>query len=537
MKIISICVKNFRPIENIVISGPLEDIWTLVGQNSVGKSAVFNAIRAFYGDYKITLEDFNKLDTSELPIEITVEYLLENEEEIKSLPSYYLLTDNRLRVVKRFTRDNLKGSGNGFEMKDGQEIERDEEFFGAKNVQVGKLGNIIFIPAIKDLSDELKNNNYSLFRKLLGRVISEALTDLPSYKKISKDALEFVADVKSPTKRSATNEIRSLDEIQEALDRQLQSWGLKTDIKINIPTPEEIIVEGADLRFINNITNLEEDPLMMGSGAQRSIVNNLVMLWAKIENQKPKTEKKIFHSELSLLLYEEPESLLHYDQEKNLLRNLEKIAKSPNNQVMICTHSPNLLSTKLETLKSLTRFVKQNGKTKVHKANETYIKELESNRDNFDFTLWLNPDRNTMFFVDKVVLVEGTGDKAFLNFLINESNFNENLFVIDCGWKGSIPLFMKLTEQFGIQHYVMFDRDGDKVKQSVDHSKLNKAIEETKNSCTIKILSFPEDLETYVGFFTTDGYKKPVEILRQLREGKLKNEYKKEFIEFLMRVE
>lgn len=535
MKIISINIKNFRPLEDVTISGPLNDVWTFVGQNSAGKSSVFNAIRAFYGDYKINLEDFNKFGAEDLPIEITIEFLLEDEEEIKSLPAYYLLSGSRLKVTKRFTRDNPKGSGRGFENKGGKEVERDEEFFGAKNVQIGKLGSIIFIPAVKDLSDELKNNNYSLFRKLLGRVISEALIDLPSYKKITEDTKEFVADVKSPVKRSPTNEIKSLSEIQDALDEQLLSWGFKTDIKINVPTPEEIIVEGAALRFINNITNLEEDPLLMGSGAQRSIVNNLLMLWAKIENQKSKSDKKTFHSELSLLLYEEPESLLHYDQERNLLRNLEKISKATNNQVIICTHSPNLISTKLESLKSLTRFVKSSGRTKVYKASEAYIQELESNRDNFDFTLWLNPDRNTMFFVDKIVLVEGTGDKAFLNYLISESNSNENLYVIDCGWKGSIPLFMKLAEQFGVYHLVMFDQDEDRVSSVIDHLKLNKAIMDVKNEFTIDVLSFPDNLENYVGFLKTDSYKKPIEILRQLRSNQLADTHKIEFMEFLVK--
>lgn len=200
MKILSIQISNFRSIDKIKISGPLNDLWTFVGQNNAGKSSVFSAIRAFYGDYKITDEDFNRLRPENPQIEIIIEYLLENEEEIKSLPTYYLLPRNRLKVIKRFTKNDLKDSGRGYEFKNGKEMEKEEEFFGAKNVQVGKLGDIIFIPAVKDLSDELKSNNYALFRKLIGRVISEALIELPSYKKLKTDTESFVSDIKSPAK-------------------------------------------------------------------------------------------------------------------------------------------------------------------------------------------------------------------------------------------------------------------------------------------------------------------------------------------------
>lgn len=278
---------------------------------------------------------------------------------------------------------------------------------------------------------------------------------------------------------------------------------------------------------------MQENPLLMGSGAQRSIVNSLLMLWARIENQKPKKDKKIFHSSLSILLYEEPESLLHYDQEKKLLKNLEQISKSANNQIFMCTHSPNLISTKINAINSITRFTNGAGQTETFKGDEIYIKSLEAKKSDFDFTLWLNPDRNTMFFVEKAVLVEGSADKVFLNYIIDSSGLEENLYVIDCGWKGNIPLFIKLAETFGIPHLVMFDQDDNKITKEVNHKAINDSIIKSKNKFTLDMLYFPKTLEDYIGFDKTGTYDKPLVILNQLRGGKLKKDKETEFINFL----
>jgi len=147
--------------------------------------------------------------------------------------------------------------------------------------------------------------------------------------------------------------------------------------------------------------------------------------------------------------------------------------------------------------------------------------------------LWLNPDRNTMFFVDKVILVEGPSDKAFLNYLTRENSLDKNSYIVDCGNKSNLPNFMKLCEQFGIKHSVMFDKDGD---TSVNHEVWNKAVVDAKNPFTVDIKDFPTDLEVYIGFdkvSAADKFKKPLEVLRQLKEDKLSVAHSAEFVTFL----
>ena len=92
---------------------------------------------------------------------------------------------------------------------------------------------------------------------------------------------------------------------------------------------------------------------------------------------------------------------------------------------------------------------------------------------------------------------------------------------------------MRLCEQFGIKHSVMFDKDGD---STANHKLWNKAVIGAKNSFTVDIKDFINDLETYINFdkvSNTDKFKKPLDILRQLKEGKLSSAHNAEFITFL----
>jgi predicted ATP-dependent endonuclease of OLD family len=283
MKLLSVEIKNFRSLKDVKVAGPKDDVWTLIGQNNAGKSCVIHALRAFYGDYNVTNEDFFRGCGADSSIEITLEFCL-SEEEFSQLPEFYKLPDNKLKVIKRFSRDNLKGKPHGFENRDGIITEREEDFFGAKNVQIGKLGNIIYVPAVKGLSDELKQVKSSIFTKLLTRIISDTLESLPSWTELVKNTKSFAQDLRSPVKNSGN--LNSINEIEEDLTKKLSSWNLRTKITLLPPTPEDIVLTGSQLRFISDETNQEEDPMFLGSGAQRAIVNNLLLLWAEIEGKR-----------------------------------------------------------------------------------------------------------------------------------------------------------------------------------------------------------------------------------------------------------
>ena len=531
MKFIEIKIKNFRSIVDATLVGGPDDVWTIVGQNNAGKSSVMYAIRAFYNDYNVKIEDFPRGASDGLEMKIQFTFKLTEDEYIQ-LPEQYRLPSNQLKVVKKYTRDKLKGVAKGYILdQNGTQIESEDEFFGAQNVAVGKLGSVIYIPAVKELSEELKKTKTSLFSRLVSRIITETITELPAWERLVSDTSEFVQALKSPVK--STGDHKSLHEIEESLAGKMRSWGIRPSFTFSEPTPEDIVMSTAGMKLLSVDSDSEEDPSNLGSGAQRSLVNNLLMLWAEIENKKEVSKKKNFNGDLVIVLYEEPEAFLHYDQEKKLLRNLEELSANTNTQVLISTHSPNLISTKKDSLRCISRLIKQGELTNLYAASETYINGLLATASDFDLALWLNPDRNTMFFVDKVILVEGTSDKAFLNYIIDTENLTANVYIVDCGMKSNIPIFMGLCEQFGMTHLVMYDEDQNR---EVDHQTWNAAIVTSGNSFTQANKTFDNDLEDYIGFQQiprTDKHKKPYKVLEQLKAGQLSAPHLQEFINFI----
>lgn len=528
MKIKSINIKNFRSLNNVSIITPKDDILVLIGQNNVGKSAVINALRLFYGDYKLTTGDFCRSNPNE-QIEIELEFVFDDISEFDILPDEYKLNDSRLRVVKRYLTTNMFGDAHGYVKSGNEEIESENDFFGSKNVHMGKLGSVIHIPAIKDLGDEIKSIKTSIFTKLITRIFSDRLSSLNSYTNLVQNTKAFIEELKSPVKESDNSSIRSINEIERELDQIVSSWGLKSNIELNPPTPEDLILGGVSLKFKDDAGE-SEDPLLLGSGAQRSIVNGLIRLWSRIENLKEAKDRKNFNSNLQILLYEEPEALLHYDQEIKLLRDLENISGTDDNQVIICTHSPNLISSKKSTLSNIVRLQKNNKITYKFQADAEFLRSLDEDKGAFDFMLWLNPDRNTMFFVNNVFLVEGATDKAFLNYLISKNNLLKNIYIIDCGSKENIPVFMRLCGQFGISHKVMFDRDLDKTKR---HLAWNNNITDSKNNYTVDILGFENELEDEIKI-QINNKNKPIQLLTKLRETSLSSTIEKKFVDFLI---
>ena len=145
MQILNIAMHNFRSIAHCTFS--LGDYSLMVGANNSGKSNVMDALRIFYEKglkYEL-IRDFPKFNTEDNESWIEIEYSLLNN-EYESLKDEWKQPESRLKV-RKYLQTQEKGSDGKSKLgiyaynQDGQIA--DEHFYGAKNVQQGKLGDII----------------------------------------------------------------------------------------------------------------------------------------------------------------------------------------------------------------------------------------------------------------------------------------------------------------------------------------------------------------------------------------------------------
>ncbi|MGD8458569.1 MAG: AAA family ATPase, partial [Anaerolineales bacterium] len=166
MKIRTITIHNFRSIIDATIY--LGDYTILVGANNSGKSNIIDALLVFYEKSLkyVDERDFPKLERLDNEVWIEIEYELDLP-EAEDLKKEYLLPNDRLKVRKIIKTEEERSIGiHGYI---GDEIS-DELFYGAKGVQQGKLGDVIYIPAVSRIDDETKLTGPSPLRDILSDI-------------------------------------------------------------------------------------------------------------------------------------------------------------------------------------------------------------------------------------------------------------------------------------------------------------------------------------------------------------------------------
>jgi putative ATP-dependent endonuclease of the OLD family len=549
MKVNRIKIHNFRGIleEEIFI----KDYSLIVGPNNAGKSTLIDAIRCFYekDGYKFKHErDFPYGETLDQEAWIELEFLL-SDDEFASLADDYKNTEKSLKVRKYFLTElngvdgkSLSGVIVGY---DSQGKIQTSSFYGAKNVQNGKFGDIIYVPAVSKIDDHAKLTGPSALRDLVSSVLKDVVEQSTVFKKFVSDFEIFSGSIK--TEKSSQGV--SLDIIEKEIDEQLRDWGPKFKFTLNHPTADDMIKSLVEYEFDSN--GRSQDPEQFGSGFQRQFIYSLIQAGAKYSGKKNKVSKKDFTPSLTWILFEEPEAFLHPPQQESMAYSLRALILDSNRQVLCSTHSPNFISKNSSDLTSIIRvrrhkegFVKfyqireEDWKT-IIQENQKIIEiakrfsEMKKKLDDDDgqadmesikYFLWLNPDRSGLFFADIVLLVEGPTEVGMINRLVAEGKVKTSgtgVYVADCLGKYNMHRFMNLMSKMGLDHIVMHDDDNHKD----EHKDLNELIQSAANKMfTKKVISIDSDFESLLGIPKTKDHRKPQHALFLYDQGRIQKE-------------
>lgn len=524
MQISHILIHNFR---GIIHQGfHLNPYSLLIGGNNAGKSTVVDAIRSFYEKDKFSFQDFADFPQkgskdNESWIEIT--FFLTNE-EYDSLADIYKHTPNVLKVRKYFKTNgrmsdgkSAKGAIVGYK-SDG--TISNEHFYGAKNVQTGKLGNIIYIPAISKVDDFTKLSGPSALRDLITNIMSGVIQGSAAYAQFEKSVGEFSKEIKT----AETDDAKSLVGFECELNGMLQEWGTEFSMSFKAPSSAELIKNMVQWDLIDDVLEKAQSPEKFGSGFQRHFIYSIIRLANDYMPAGTTTKSKDFAPCMNLLLFEEPEAFLHPPQQMRLCRDLIQLSKSDNWQVLATTHSSHFVSKSTDMLSSLIHLMKVDGITTIHQilqsdwddivANNGMIDELAkkypdlannlkagANKSDFEalrYFLCLNAERANAFFSSHTILVEGGSEVGIINRLIDDGLIpnGAGVCVFDSFGKYNIHRFMNLFGKLGIRHSVIIDDDSDKTGNKLKMQQdVNQMIENLRNDFTVRIEHIPGNLE------------------------------------------
>jgi predicted ATP-dependent endonuclease of OLD family len=494
MIIESLQIKNFRSILSETLH--CENLTALVGANGAGKSSLLKALDLFYNPtLKIDREDFYNGDNSkEISVTITFKDLSEKAQE--QFASY--LQDGKLSVERIFAWEenkiiwkyhgsilkdpNLKAVREGLMVKDrgatakaeyekvrslpgyeslaawprrldeAQEIlkkwesehpssctrERDEgQFFGFKEVAQGYLGRytrFLYIPAVRDASDDSIEGRNTVFTSLMDLVVRSVLANKKELKELQEATQERFKEIMNPAN------LTELSSLAESMTTTLKTfvpeakvdllWQALSDVSLPFPQADIKLVEDGYSSAIHRT----------GHGLQRAFIltmlQHLVMAQAAAEAvpkegedqraEKGRSEEKKLPD--LVIAIEEPEIYQHPNRQRHLANILMKLAegKTPGvaekTQILYSTHAPLFVGIDRINQIRLLRKMPNEDKPKITKiistntdkvAEEIWKAEGESGSKYAGRTMLprlqtiMTPWMSEGFFADVAVLVEG----------------------------------------------------------------------------------------------------------------------------------
>lgn len=561
MKIEQIRIKNWRSIKDQELQA--QDLMVIIGQNNHGKSNLLSSVLFFFGEVKHHDLDFFH-GSIELFVEIqfgsldeddktTFKKYLNSEEKIvvrksaflggsfeyrgyienpseewlqepnasaytkrelaESLPFHPFLPD-----IGRITKQNIIDAQNSYIAQNRDAINfnielEDNNFLGLKTVAKGIFGEVYFIPAVKEASDDFASKDSSVFGKMYADVVALMSEHNEDWKETKDKLGKLFATLNKKDHDGNENLERpqQLADFEQELTNELVTWGAKVDIEVSAPDIENVFKANTQVWIDDGVRT---DIKRKGHGLQRALTVALIQVIAKraitaAENEDEENQGNRKASNSRYFIFEEPELYLHPQAQRSLFDSFVGLSES-GSQVILCTHSSGLID--VERYKSIyiaTKGSETKG-TKIKQCTEELF-DGDSKKD-FNLSYWINPDRGELFFASKVVLLEGATEKTVLPLLARQLGFFKYEYtLIDCGSKDNIPLYVRLLNKFSIPYVAVYDQDHQAHKSADARASANtstRKIEEEINSDIGSSVVLVNDIEEELGL-PNGGSSKP----------------------------
>ena len=341
------------------------------------------------------------------------------------------------------------------------EVLEQGHFLGQKNIGGGTLPDFYLIPAVRDLTEEIKVKATTTFGRLLGRAIREMAERDKRFIRVREQLQEIIASL-NDRRASGEEAANELELLEKGIEAELRTWGVSVSIEVIAPDIERVFELGTRLHLDDGIKTAAD---RKGHGLQRAVMFALLRSWAEVLRAKPEGENELVprkQSESVIFAMEEPELFLHPHAQRRLAASLRDIAQTPEHQVLICTHSTHFVD--LEHYQEVAIVSKPSPEVGscVRQCMEELFagEDLAERKRRFHMAQWINPDRAEMFFARRVVLVEGETEKVLLPYLAERLGaLDMNVSIVDCGSKHNLPLYIAIAKAFGIPYVVIHDED------------------------------------------------------------------------------
>jgi len=416
MHISNIQIKNFRNFSSFNISYN-EGFQTIIGENNIGKSNLFWAIRLVLDKYLpynariLEEKDFNNFDNIEQNsfISISIEFY---DNDLQNFPNLHALktSDKTVRITYVFAhKSNLTVTDENFEKIEIKDFQW-RLYGGGEDVDVYTIETLNQI-TFKDI-EGINLFYISGFRNINSDLFGSSKSLLSQYCKSRTNSETEVEVVKSILDKT-TNDLNDLDfipKISETIKRkntEIAGNHFTFPISLGFLTNNDSNV-WSQLKIYFNPKSGKNIPLKTLGLGQKNLLY-LSLFLARLINEQDKNE-------INILLIEEPEAHLHPQLQKILFSNLSGLK---NTQVLMSSHSTHIASDC--NYKNLNVIYKnEKGVVKSFSPFIEKSKDKKLNREQLLLKRYLDATRSELFFSSAVILVEGVAEQFIIPTLAKE---------------------------------------------------------------------------------------------------------------------
>lgn len=425
------------------------DTTLIVGKNNVGKTTIITALDKLINKGNFKVSDFNyryldnwlseynennKIPAPYIEFKVTICMDDASQDLVTNLSSFLLvedLDDGKLDIIIKYEVTNeiefkkrLKHEKLDFDHfldilddTDYQINYYDKHL--SNRVKDFKLSDLIRLTNIQ--ANHLKNEHClsDAFNKIISYNYDKNFEDEKN------EIIKLLLDINDKlTTRVQHNYQRELATVlKELISMKQVQVNLHADI-----TFDKLMNGLFKYEYKENDKNIPEDQFGLG-------YTNLIMIIASIMDYIAKYPKSAFNSHINLISIEEPEVFMHPQMQELFIENINKalgvlLKKNDinmNTQLIISTHSPHILNSKIHSSNSFNNicYITENSfdACAINLNNEVVVNsenEADLNKDITFLKKHIKFKTSELFFSDAVIFVEGFAEELLIPLYIEK---------------------------------------------------------------------------------------------------------------------
>lgn len=469
----------------------------IVGKNNVGKTTVIEVLdklinkeRAFKAtDFNFIylrellstyLLEVGELDKVKLPcMEFIVEIGLDkgNDDLITNIIPFMLLEDvekGKLDIKIRYEVREAEELRKEIENLFAQQYPRDllfnkflelldktpyvVNYYNKNNQQVDfKLKDLIELRPIKANNIEGDRCLSKAFNKIVKYRYNVSLNQ--GEKTLEAEIIKINGKLSSSIKNKHTKPIN------ETLKKIVSDDKMKVQLRADLSF-QKFLDDLVRYEYVEKDISIPEDQFGLG-------YTNLMMIIAELMEYMERYPDDSFNSKINLISIEEPETFMHPQMQELFIKNindaiialLEIKHKNVNSQLIITTHSPHILNSKVHsgnTFNNINYMTVLSNYTNVINLNdEKIVPDSKNIEDDLKFLKkHIKYKVSELFFSDAVILVEGLTEYTLLPYYLEADEKLNKYYVSIFNISGAHALvYRKLLQEIGIPVLIITDLD------------------------------------------------------------------------------